>query len=86
MLKRTRETVKQVADFTGVPTDVLLSSRRGKPHETRARFLLCWVLHTRFNYGPSHIGRLIGRHHTTVWNALHRVDDEACEAFDTLYN
>ena len=67
--------VRAVVAATGVPASHILGRRR--THEiSDARAVACWVLRDTTALSYPAIGRLFGRHHTTVMYAVSKVERE----------
>lgn len=68
---RSAEVIHAVCSATGVPMGDLMSPRRHAPI-ARARHLAAWLMRRR-GLRLEQIGRVLGRHHTTVVSSLRRV-------------
>lgn len=66
----TRVVMARVAAETGIEPFTILHGR--SPRHVRARDRLCWMIRESGSYSLPEIGRLIGRHHTTVLEAIRR--------------
>lgn len=74
--------VECVSEVTGVPVADILSDRRAE-ELIRARHVAMWLARNRTGYSLPRIGRAIGgRDHTTVLNAVARVDQALADPGD----
>jgi hypothetical protein len=62
-----------VAAVTGV-SGLEIASHRRRPHQVKARHILCWIAKNYTGLSLPQIGHRVGRRdHTSVWFAVHKV-------------
>lgn len=80
-----RGTVRLVAAVFDLEPETFLRPNKGRPEHVHARQVVMYLLRTEGGFDQALIGRALGgRHHSTVWHAVQRVerlrDDEALDA------
>jgi len=61
------------AEVTGV-TALEITSHRRRPHQVKARHILCWIAKNYTGLSLPQIGHRVGRRdHSSVWFAVHKV-------------
>lgn len=62
------------AEVTGV-TALEITSHRRRPHQVKARHILCWIAKNYTELSLPQIGHRVGRRdHSSVWFAVHKVE------------
>ena len=65
--------IREVSDATGVPVRDILGPSRTQ-HIVHARFLAIWRAAKETNLSQPQIGRAFNRDHTSIGNAIRRMD------------
>lgn len=69
-----KKIVRVTARYLVIQVDEVLSENNSR-NLVRAREIVVLVLRNRYQYSTPAIGRLIGRHHTTILHAITRATD-----------
>ena len=72
--------IAAVSAASGISREVLLGDGRGEKHVADARAVAMWRLRELTGASYPAIGRVFGRHHTTVIHAVQRVQRELGKA------
>lgn len=77
-----------IADFYGVKSQDILAKTKIKVSQiTVPRAIASWVLRNRFNFSYPEIGKVLGRHHTTIMSRCKMIDNlikSDCDFADKL--
>jgi chromosomal replication initiation ATPase DnaA len=63
-----------VAAVYDLPEGAFLSPRKGPPLEVQARQLVAYLLSMEGGFDQKAVATKLGRHHSTVWNAVQRIE------------
>lgn len=73
-----------VSVVSGVPSNKILSNIRRRDI-FHARALTTWIAYRTGDLSYAHVGRVMGRDHSTVRHAVHMVDDEIESGAGSVY-
>jgi chromosomal replication initiation ATPase DnaA len=63
-----------VAAVYDMPEAVFLSPKKGPPVQVQARQLVAYLLSMEGGFDQKAVATELGRHHSTVWNAVQRIE------------